>query len=581
MATINNSVQPGLVSTNPFLSGAPKTGGTTTVASNYANFNPTPQIGSTGLPGGLATTTGTTSTTPSFNMNSGNSGYVPTPQSNTVSQPTQPVTQQSGTGTAVNPNQGMLDQLAQAKQTLLGMQSKLNTPATTPPPPVATPPPAQTPPPASLGSGGPKAGPDQEYGPTGLIQPKQGYSSSNPATYQGLINQEANTASAPTTQYMNAQGNSGTAQSGLLNMGATSTPEYKAAQAQYNSANENLLKLRDQYATQSGNIAMTPGDLSLANGEQGALYNRFSGQESALTGEMTAAQAAAQVATGQQSAQQQGLTSAGSTANASAGAATSQQSTQQQGLGTAIGATAPVQVPYNNQFVSPQTGQSVGGSTGGFNLQSAAQSYAQKVQNNEMSYNDAVTAMGGYGVAGQQALNTALPSGFNVNQSNSTSGSQSAQTQQQQQYQSASQQAQNLGMQLQQVITQAGINPNDLNSLNSFVQKVASNTSDPNYQTFHNLVNDMANRYAQILTPAGGSVTDKTRDIATSLLDSTQSGSSILQVMHNLDAQAQAVISGTTTAYGTKNNSNTDLNSYSNGTNNTNTTSGSTPAGWF
>lgn len=327
----------------------------------------------------------------------------------------------------------------------------------------------------------------------------------------------------------------------LANMSATSSPQYQAALAQYGTANQDLANLRTDFARQTANIGGSRTNLQEAGGEQGLLQNLEAGKEAALTGEMNAAIAAAQAATGQ-------------------------QGTQQQGLGAAAGFAQPQLAGFNQQMFNPITGQF----TGGGSMNDAVQGVVQKLKNNQISYPDALNVLSGYGQGGMNALQAALPPGFNVNQSTATGASQQAQTGQQQQYQSASQQAKNLGSQLTQLITSAGINPNDLNRLNSFVQSVAANTSDPNYQTFHNLVNDLANRYAQILTPAGGSVTDKTRDIASSLLDSSQSGQSILQVMNNLDAQAQAVISGTTTAYGT---------------NNTNTTSGagsgSQPAGWF
>lgn len=114
-------------------------------------------------------------------------------------------------------------------------------------------------------------------------------------------------------------------------------------------------------------------------------------------------------------------------------------------------------------------------------------------------------------------------------------------------YTSALQQGQNLQSQLSDLITTFGLNPNDLNVANSGIQKIAQNTSDPHYKQLQNYVNDIANTYAQILTPPGGSSTDTSRGIATSMLDATASGTSILDTMKSLDQAAQAKIAGVST----------------------------------
>lgn len=133
-----------------------------------------------------------------------------------------------------------------------------------------------------------------------------------------------------------------------------------------------------------------------------------------------------------------------------------------------------------------------------------------------------------------------------------------------QEYQAAHQSAQNLGGQLTQLIQGAGINPSDLNALNNFINHIATNTSDPNYQTFNNLVNDIASSYAQILTPPGGTTTDMVRTISQSLLNAGQSGSSVLQVMQNLDAQAQAKMAGLQTAGNSQTGQNSGGGNYTN-----------------
>jgi hypothetical protein len=109
-------------------------------------------------------------------------------------------------------------------------------------------------------------------------------------------------------------------------------------------------------------------------------------------------------------------------------------------------------------------------------------------------------------------------------------------------YKSSAQQGEQLASQLSDLITAFGLNPSNINAVNSGFQKIAANTSDPHYQALSNYLNDVASRYAQVLTPPGGNATDMTRSIAQSMLNATASGKSIKDVLGYLDQQAQAVI---------------------------------------
>lgn len=108
-------------------------------------------------------------------------------------------------------------------------------------------------------------------------------------------------------------------------------------------------------------------------------------------------------------------------ARAQAGLATNQQSVQQSGLSSALGYTQPIQVPYSNQLINPVTGQPVGGGTGG-SLNDAVTGVVQKLQSGQMTYNDALNALSGYGQGGVNALQQSLPQGFNIAQSNALGG---------------------------------------------------------------------------------------------------------------------------------------------------------------
>ncbi len=112
-----------------------------------------------------------------------------------------------------------------------------------------------------------------------------------------------------------------------------------------------------------------------------------------------------------------------------AGQQTSQQGVRQTGLGNAAGLMAPIQVPYSTQLLNPTNGESIGGAAGG-NIQQAAQSIAQRVASGQMSYDAGVSALAGYGAMAPQALLAALPSGFNVQESNANAAAQAASIQQ-------------------------------------------------------------------------------------------------------------------------------------------------------
>ncbi len=85
--------------------------------------------------------------------------------------------------------------------------------------------------------------------------------------------------------------------------------------------------------------------------------------------------------------------------------------------------------------------------------------------------------------------------------------------------------------------------------MNIGLQTIARNTSDPHYKQLENYINDVANTYAQILTPPGGALTDTKLGISLSMLDSTAKGSSLINTMKSLDQAAQAKIAGVTTPY--------------------------------
>lgn len=171
-------------------------------------------------------------------------------------------------------------------------------------------------------------------------------------------------------------------------------------------ARQNLQNLQNQMAQETANLEGGGIDLSLATGQQGILNRLF--------------------ATKQQAAQ-----------TALSSALTS-QGLQQQALQGAAGLATPAQVPYNVQYVSPLTGEGIGGgATGG--LVASIPSLAQQVASGQMTPDQANSYLGNTTGLTDQLRQEVLKINPNYN---FTIGSASGQTQAQgQQLQTAAQSA--------------------------------------------------------------------------------------------------------------------------------------------
>lgn len=210
---------------------------------------------------------------------------------------------------------------------------------------------------------------------------------------------------------------------------------------------------------------------------------------------------------------------------------------------------------YGQTVFDPVTNTFKSSSGSNLDPQTQASTLAQNVLSGKMTYAQAKESLGYAGSVGVNFLNNAITSAGGDPLKLEASGSATqnvigTQTQQVEGYKSALQQGQNLQAQLKDLITTFGLNPNDLNAANVGIQKIAQNTSDPHYQQLSNYINDIANTYAQVLTPPGGSATDTTRSIASSMLNATASGQSIIATMQALDNAAQAKIAGVSTTGG-------------------------------
>lgn len=310
----------------------------------------------------------------------------------------------------------------------------------------------------------------------------------------------------------------------------------------YERAVEAQRKLKSDIAGQYGAIESQAIPLEFQQGRSQALARQYASQLEAAQGAVGQQQQAI-------TQQQAGLLGAGNLALTG-------QSTAQSGLLGAAGLAQPSLGNYGQAFYSPLTGGLMEGPMGGgaLNPLNNLQSIAQQVLSGQISPQQA-EQMGGAVQGWSGILNQELMKqsggGYNAAtqqaQYEARQGVTTTQEQQVQQYKSAHQQAQNLQSQLSDLITSFGLNPSDINKVNEGIQFIANNVSDPRYKMLQNYVNDVASRYAQILTPVGGAQTDMTRSIAGQMLDETAKGTSLLAIMQGLDQQAEAIIAGVRT----------------------------------
>lgn len=357
-----------------------------------------------------------------------------------------------------------------------------------------------------------------------------------PTTFGGIIG-------GLTTAAQNGSGVANTAANGLLQ-----------APNQNQILGDKAAQIGDSYGKQIAQVGgagaqfesgqLTTGTSPVAQGNAAVTANTTANEQQALaTGEQAALQGNAQQLTAQNQGQA-GLTNAGSIGNTS-------QSNVQSGLTSAGSLAQPNTAAYGQTVFDPTTGTF---KSGGSNLdpQTQAGTLAQQVQGGQLTYDQALASMGYAGAAGTTFLNNAITqAGGNPlqlqAQGTATQGVIGTQQAQVAGYQSALQQGQNLQSQLTDLIGTFGLNPNDVNAVNTGLQKIAQNTSSPQYKILSNYVNDIANTYSQVLTPAGGSQTDTTRSLAASMLDATAKGSSLVATMQALDQAAKAKIAGVST----------------------------------
>lgn len=164
------------------------------------------------------------------------------------------------------------------------------------------------------------------------------------------------------------------------------------------------------------------------------------------------------------------------------------------------------QVPYSNQIVGPD-GKPISGSTAG-TLPQAAQDFvtslAKQVQNGAMTRADAESRLTAYGIAGVQALNSALGPNFNTNASNASAATTAT-----------GQQIQTAADSTNKALDSLSTSFDSLNKLqtggipltNSIAQWIATNLGDPALQQYKTNLADARSQLIGVLNSAGGTPT--------------------------------------------------------------------------
>lgn len=287
--------------------------------------------------------------------------------------------------------------------------------------------------------------------PTALRTTTQGGQPTTPPptpTYSGILGQLVQNSTQPSAAYYEAQ------------------QRYQDALNHYNT-------LQNQQAQALADNAGNPIPLQFQQGRAQVLQSQY----------------------GQQLAGAGGLVQGAANA---LGAANTQQQTQQAGLLGAAGYAQPQLAGYNQQAFNPLTGQFSGGGS----LDQAVANVVEKLKAGTMSYNDALSALSGYGQGGVNALQQALPQGFNIAQSNTLAGQQGSvnatYTLANQALANAEDKIKNLGL-LQST------NAPGANVIGKAFSDITGIGSQP-VQEYIGAINTLRNRYASLLASARGGI---------------------------------------------------------------------------
>lgn len=331
---------------------------------------------------------------------------------------------------------------------------------------------------------------------------------------------------------------------GLSNFNPFSNSQVTGAYENAQGAQAELQKLKNEEAEKVATAGQQPMPIGEVLGRQGLLHNLYATKESA----------AAQALQGYSGLYQGGLTG------------TAQQLS---GLNSAAGLAQPTQLPYSAQFVNPQTGQPINGGASG-SLQDAVSTITQRVQSGQMSYDQAVSSLSGYGQGGVNALQQALGPNFNVAQSNALAGQQGTIGPAYSFAKSALTNLQSLAQKLGSNGAIPGQGSN-IPIINSIANSISSGTGAGGDLTrqYQGALAEARNAYAQLLAASKGGTPTDYGNQATAAIPDNATPNDIQAAINNLESLGGSKVN----IYGNPGSSSTNTNS--------NAQSNTNPPGWF
>lgn len=321
----------------------------------------------------------------------------------------------------------------------------------------------------------------------------------------------------------------------LSQFNPANTQAYQDSLKGYNKSVEDLSKFNQSAAQMKQDIYSDPVSARVMQGRDAAVQQANAEKQSALQGAVNQQQTA--LGYGLQASQQ-----------------------QQNALTGAAGLSAPQQYGITTTPFDPVSGQFGQMAGGGGSLQSAVQNVVQRLQSGTMTYADAQEALSGYGQAGTNALQQALPQGFNIAQSNTLSGQQGSVGVNYQLADNALKNVENLISQL------APSQQTNIPGVNAVTQGFSTLTGIGSEQTraVTGAVNLLRNAYASLLASArGGTPTDYSSQALAEIPD-RPTPNDIAAIRHNFETLGQTrrdILGNPGNA--TQSNANTNTNIYS------------------
>lgn len=294
----------------------------------------------------------------------------------------------------------------------------------------------------------------------------------------------------------------------LANRSNQSGKDYQDAQAEAQRIADQQTALAKEYAQKTKNIEGTAGFLTQATGLEGQLANQYNLNKDALAQQYAGATNRLTAANTQQGLLQQALQSAGSLA-------------------------APQLASYSQQAFNPVTGQFGGGAS----LDQAVSDVAQKLKTGQMTYNDALNALSGYGQGGVNALQKALPAGFNISQSN-TLGAQQGSVKPA--YDFAKKALTNLQETVKNLGVLQGTNIPGYNAIGDWISRTTGYNSDATRQ-YTQAIQEARAAYSQLLA-AGGATPSASDSRAAAAIPDNATPNDIQAAINSLETLGQSKV---------------------------------------